>query len=56
MLRLCLLLGIVTIAACLTGCRCDSQPEPLDAEQQRQFEEQLEEVQNQERMHFQQQE
>ena len=49
------LLAMVMAASCFAGCGRRLEPKPLDAEQERQFEERLEEVRQQEQMHFQQQ-
>lgn len=55
MQRLCLTLAMMIAALCFAGCGCSrsTEPRPLDAEQERQFEEQLREVEEQERAHFQ---
>ncbi len=56
MLRLAMLPAVTLATACLLGCSCSCSPEPkpLTAEQEQQFQEQLQEVHDQERMHFQQ--
>ncbi len=49
------LMAMVMAAICFAGCGRQLEPKPLDAEQERQFEERLEEVREQEQTHFQQQ-
>ena len=54
MIRIVLILTSVLAFTCLPGCSCSSEPKPLTAEQEQQFQEELRKVEEQERMHLQQ--
>ncbi len=55
MQRFCVALVMMIAAMCFAGCGCSRslEPKPLDADGERQFEEQMREVEEQERTHFQ---
>lgn len=52
MWRFCLLLVAVFGLASWTGCQCDSKPQPMTADQERELKKNMEQVQQQEQAHF----